>query len=145
MRAAIFHEPHRVEAGDRPDASLQEPTDAVVRVVLACVCGSDLWYYRGDSGFAPGPIGHEFIGVVEDTGSAVSNVSNGDLVIPPFAFSDGSCPNCRHGITTSCMNGGFFPMNGDGGQGEAVRVRWPTRRSYLFPGGATPTRCCARC
>src|SRR3954452_12463762 len=97
MRAAIFHEPHRVEAGDRPDASLQEPTDAVVRVVLACVCGSDLWYYRGDSGFAPGPIGHEFIGVVEDTGSAVSNVSNGDLVIPPFAFSDGSCPNCRHG------------------------------------------------
>jgi D-arabinose 1-dehydrogenase-like Zn-dependent alcohol dehydrogenase len=68
MRAAIFHEPHRVEAGDRPDASLREPTDALVRVALACVCGTDLWFYRGDSPFPPGPIGHEFIGVVEDVG-----------------------------------------------------------------------------
>src|SRR5215204_5785190 len=71
MRAAIFHEPRRVEAGDRPDASLREPTDAIVRVVLACVCGSDLWYYRGDSPFEPGPIGHEFVGVVEDVGADV--------------------------------------------------------------------------
>src|SRR3954470_14397214 len=122
MRAALFHEPHRVEAGDRPDASIVDPTDAIVRVVLACVCGSDLWYYRGDSPFEPGPIGHEFIGVVEDAGADVTNVQRGDLVIAPFAFSDGTCPHCRHGITTACMNGGFFPMNGDGGQGEAVRV-----------------------
>src|SRR5690349_11894784 len=97
MRAAIFHEPHRVETGDRPDATLREPTDAVVRVVLACVCGSDLWYYRGDSDFAPGPIGHEFIGIVEDTGSEVSSLKQGDLVIAPFAFSDGTCPNCGTG------------------------------------------------
>jgi len=122
MRAALFHEPHRVEAGDRPDASIVEATDAIVRVVLACVCGSDLWYYRGDSPFAPGPIGHEFIGVVEDVGADVANVARGDLVIAPFAFSDGTCPHCRHGITTACARGGFFPMNGDGGQGEAVRV-----------------------
>src|SRR3954465_1005222 len=122
MRAAIFHEPRRIEAGERPDPSLQEPTDAVVRVVLACVCGSDLWYYRGDSEFAPGPIGHEFIGVMEGVGADVSNLKKGDLVIAPFAFSDGTCPNCRHGITTACTNGGFFPMNGNGGQGEAVRV-----------------------
>ena len=94
----------------------------MVRVVLACVCGSDLWYYRGDSPFEPGPIGHEFIGVVEDVGADVRNVAKGDLVICPFAFSDGTCPHCRHGITTACANGGFFPMNGDGGQGEAVRV-----------------------
>src|SRR3954465_15986724 len=122
MRAAIFHEPRRIEAGERPDPSLQEPTDAIVRVVLACVCGSDLWYYRGDSELTPGPIGHEFIGVVEDHGAEVSNLKKGDLVIAPFAFSDGTCPNCRHGITSACMNGGFFPQNGDGGQGEAVRV-----------------------
>src|SRR3954447_2634323 len=87
MRAAIFHEPRRIEAGERPDPSLKEPTDAVVRVVLACVCGSDLWYYRGDSDFAPGPIGHEFIGVVEDVGAEVSNLNRDGLVIAPFAFS----------------------------------------------------------
>src|SRR3954453_2949887 len=122
MRAAIYNEPRSITVGERRDPVLVEPTDAVVRVVLACVCGSDLWYYRGDSPFEPGPIGHEFIGVVEDVGADVRNVSKGDLVISPFAFSDGTCPNCRHGITTACLNGGFFPMNGDGGQGEAVRV-----------------------
>ena len=134
MRAAIFHEPRRIEAGDRPDASLQEPTDAIVRVVLACVCGSDLWYYRGDSPFEPGPIGHEFVGVVEEVGAEVGSLSEGDLVISPFAFSDGTCPNCQHGITTACMNGGFFPMNGDGGQGEAVRVPLAASTLVTVPG-----------
>jgi threonine dehydrogenase-like Zn-dependent dehydrogenase len=122
MRAAIFNEPRSITVGDRPDAAIAEPTDAVVRVVLSCVCGSDLWYYRGDSPFEPGPIGHEFVGFVEDVGSEVHNVAKGDFVIAPFAFSDGTCPHCRHGITSACMTGGFFPMNGDGGQGEAVRV-----------------------
>jgi threonine dehydrogenase-like Zn-dependent dehydrogenase len=103
-------------------------------VVLACVCGSDLWYYRGDSDFAPGPIGHEFIGVVEDVGAEVSNIKKGELVIAPFAFSDGTCPNCRHGITTACTNGGFFPMNGDGGQGEAVRVPLADGTLVTVPG-----------
>src|SRR5215213_3246959 len=131
MRAALFIEPHRVEAGDRPDASIVEPTDAVVRVVLACVCGSDLWYYRGDSPFEPGPIGHEFVGVVEDVGADVRDVRTGDFVISPFAFSDGTCPHCRHGITTACTAGGFFPNNGDGGQGEAVRV--PLADGTLVP------------
>ncbi len=134
MRAAIFHEPRQIDVGDRPDPSLREPTDAIVRVVLACVCGSDLWYYRGDSGFAAGPIGHEFIGVVEDVGAQVSNLRKGDLVIAPFAFSDGTCPNCRHGITTACANGGFFPMNGDGGQGEAVRVPLADGTLVTVPG-----------
>jgi hypothetical protein len=131
MRAAIFHEPGRIEAGERPDPTLREPTDAIVRVVLACVCGSDLWYYRGDSEFPPGPIGHEFIGVVEDVGAQVGHIKQGELVVAPFAFSDGSCPNCQNGITTACMNGGFFPMNGDGGQGEAVRV--PLADTTLVP------------
>ena len=134
MRAAIFHEPRRIEAGERPDPSLREPTDAIVRVVLACVCGSDLWYYRGDSPFEPGPIGHEFVGVVEDVGAEVTSLSKGDLVIAPFAFSDGTCPNCQHGVTTACMNGGFFPMNGDGGQGEAVRVPLAATTLVTVPG-----------
>jgi threonine dehydrogenase-like Zn-dependent dehydrogenase len=134
MRAAIFHEPRRIEAGDRPDPSLREPTDAIVRVVIACVCGSDLWYYRGDSEFEPGPIGHEFVGVVEDVGTEVTDIRKGDLVIAPFAFSDGSCPNCQNGITTACMNGGFFPMNGDGGQGEAVRVPLADTTLVSVPG-----------
>ena len=134
MRAAIFHEPRRIEAGDRPDPSLREPTDAIVRVVIACVCGSDLWYYRGDSEFEPGPIGHEFVGVVEDVGAEVTDIKTGDLVIAPFAFSDGSCPNCQNGITTACMNGGFFPMNGDGGQGEAVRVPLANTTLVAVPG-----------
>jgi threonine dehydrogenase-like Zn-dependent dehydrogenase len=100
-------------------------------VVLACVCGSDLWYYRGESPFEPGPIGHEFVGVVEDVGSDVQNVKTGDFVIAPFAFSDGTCPHCRHGITSACAVGGFFPQNGDGGQGEAVRV--PLADGTLVP------------
>jgi hypothetical protein len=135
MRAAIFHEPRSVTAGDRPDPSIVEPTDAVVRVVVACVCGSDLWYFRGDSPFEPGPIGHEFVGVVDDVGADVRNVAKGDLVICPFAFSDGTCPHCRHGITTACTNGGFFPtMNGDGAQGEAVRVPLADGTLVTVPG-----------
>src|SRR3954454_16246748 len=134
MRAAIFHEPRRIEVGERPDPSLREPTDAIVRVVLACVCGSALWYYRGDSHSAPRPTGHEFIGGVEDVGSDISNLKKGDLLIAPFAFSDGSCPSCQHGVTTACMNGGFFPMNGDGGQGEAVRVPLADSTLVAVPG-----------
>lgn len=134
MRAAIFHGPRSVTAGDRPDATIHDPTDAVVRVGLACVCGSDLWYYRGDSAFEPGPIGHEFIGVIDDVGSDIRNLAKGDLVIAPFAFSDGSCPNCQNGITTACMNGGFYPTNGDGGQGEAVRVPLADTSLVKVPG-----------
>jgi threonine dehydrogenase-like Zn-dependent dehydrogenase len=134
MRAAIFNEPGSITPGDRPDPSIVEPTDAIVRVVIACVCGSDLWYYRGDSPFEPGPIGHEFVGVVEDVGSEVAAIAKGQLVIAPFAFSDGTCPNCRNGITTACMNGGFFPMNGDGGQGEAVRVPLADTTLVAVPG-----------
>ena len=131
MRAAVFEAPHSIGVTDRPDPAIAEPTDAVVRVVLACVCGSDLWYYRGETPFEPGPIGHEFVGVVEDVGSDVSKVRKGDFVIAPFAYSDGTCPNCLNGITTACNTGGFFPMNGDGGQGEAVRV--PLADGSLVP------------
>src|SRR3954447_13026764 len=123
MRAAIFNGPGAIEIGERPDPRVEQPTDAVVRVVMACVCGSDLWYYRGESPHAIGSIGHEFIGVVEDIGADISSVAVGDLVVAPFIISDMSCPHCRHGSTISCIQGGNFG-NGtiDGGQGEAVRV-----------------------
>jgi threonine dehydrogenase-like Zn-dependent dehydrogenase len=134
MRAALFEAPHKITVGDRPDAAIVDPTDAVVRVALACVCGSDLWYYRGETDFQPGPIGHEFIGVVEDVGAEVDHIATGDFVIAPFAFSDGTCPHCRHGITSACANGGFFPMNGDGGQGEAVRVPLADGTLVAVPG-----------
>ncbi|MDB5185608.1 MAG: Alcohol dehydrogenase GroES domain protein [Candidatus Saccharibacteria bacterium] len=124
MKAAIFKGIGNIEIGERPDSTIKEPTDAVVRVVMACVCGSDLWYYRGESDYTPGdPIGHEFIGVVDQVGDDVKNISIGDFVISPFAYCDNTCPNCKNGITTACVNGGFIPAgNGDGGQGEFVRV-----------------------
>jgi threonine dehydrogenase-like Zn-dependent dehydrogenase len=82
MKAAIFKGPGDIEVGERPDPAILEPTDAVVRVVLACVCGSDLWYYRGVTDFpADGPIGHEFIGVVEQVGDDVKTLSAGDFVV----------------------------------------------------------------
>src|SRR5919109_1452055 len=121
MRAAVFVEPRRIGVTERPDPVIREPTDAIVRVALACVCGSDLWFYRGESPFEPGPIGHEFVGIVEETGVEVRNIKRGDLVIAPFGFCDNPCPHCQHGMTSACMNGGFYPANGDGGQGEAVR------------------------
>jgi hypothetical protein len=132
MRAAIFNGPKDIAVGDRPDPRIEQPTDAVVRVVLACVCGSDLWYYRGESEHAVGSIGHEFIGVVEDIGADVHTVSIGDLVVAPFIYSDMSCPHCRNGSTISCVQGGNFG-NGtiDGGQGQAVRV--PLAGSTLVP------------
>jgi threonine dehydrogenase-like Zn-dependent dehydrogenase len=132
MRAAIFNGPGAVAVGDRPDPVIQEPTDAVVRVVLGCVCGSDLWYFRGESAHAPGSIGHEFIGVIEQTGPEVRGVKPGDLVVAPFIFSDMTCPHCRNGSTISCPAGGNFG-NGtyDGGQGERVRV--PQAGGTLVP------------
>jgi len=132
MRAAIFHGPKDITVGARPDPTIQEPTDAVVRVVLACVCGSDLWYYRGEADHPVGSIGHEFIGVVEDVGREVHTVRVGELVVAPFIFSDMSCPHCRRGSTISCVQGGVFG-NGtdDGGQGEAVRV--PLAGTTLVP------------
>jgi threonine dehydrogenase-like Zn-dependent dehydrogenase len=132
MKAAIFKGPGAVEAGERPDPVIQQPTDAIVRVVLGCVCGSDLWYYRGESQHAVGSIGHEFIGIVEQAGAEVRGVRVGDLVIAPFIYSDMSCPHCLNGSTASCVAGGNFG-NGtiDGGQGEAVRV--PLAGSTLVP------------
>jgi len=123
VRAAIYNGPHSIEVGERPDPVITTPTDAVVRVVLSCVCGSDLWYYRGESPHDLGAIGHEFIGVVEQVGPDVRGVAQGDFVIAPFIFCDGTCSHCLAGVTSQCVHGGGFGNHGnDGGQGEAVRV-----------------------
>jgi threonine dehydrogenase-like Zn-dependent dehydrogenase len=135
MRAAIYGGPGNIELGKRPDPRIQEPSDAVVRVVLGCVCGSDLWYYRGESPHALGPIGHEFIGVVEQIGADVRGVKKGDLVVAPFTYCDGTCATCRAGWPSNCMNGGSFGNHGiDGGQGEAVRVPLAGATLVTLPG-----------
>ena len=135
MRAAVFCGPHCIEVTDRPDAVVQAPTDAVVRVALGCVCGSDLWYYRGESPHTLGPIGHEFIGVVDQVGTEVRRVTEGDFVIAPFKFSDGTCAHCRAGWTSNCVAGAPFGTDGiDGGQGEVVRVPFADGTLVKVPG-----------
>ncbi|UKA64398.1 zinc-dependent alcohol dehydrogenase family protein [Arthrobacter sp. FW306-04-A] len=135
MRAVIYGGPRDITLGERPDPKLQNPSDAIVRVLLGCVCGSDLWYYRGESPHALGPIGHEFIGIVDEVGADVRSVSKGDLVIAPFTFCDGTCANCLAGWPSNCLNGGSFGNHGvDGGQGEAVRVPFADATLVGVPG-----------
>ncbi len=124
MRATIIHGAGDVRVENVPDPQLREPTDAVVRVVRACICGSDLWPYRSMPVSERGErIGHEFLGVVEDVGADVSSVKSGDLVVAPFVWADNTCDFCREGLQTSCRHGGLWARAGiDGGQGEAVRV-----------------------
>lgn len=129
MRATVLHAPRDIRLDDVPDAQLIDDTDAVVRVVASCICGSDLWPYRGINDVrVPVRIGHEFVGVVEQIGSAVSTVRPGDFVIAPFTFSDNTCPLCVRGVHTSCVKGGIWghPDKAghavDGGQGELVRA-----------------------
>jgi threonine dehydrogenase-like Zn-dependent dehydrogenase len=124
MRATFIYGAGDVRVITVPDPAIQQPTDALVRVVRACICGSDLHPYHSMP-VRPGgqSIGHECIGIVEDTGPDVPSVRNGDLVIVPFAWSDGTCAYCREGLQTSCRNGGFWNANGVGGaQAEAIRV-----------------------
>jgi threonine dehydrogenase-like Zn-dependent dehydrogenase len=107
-----------------PDARVIEPTDALVAVTRACICGSDLWPYKTRECSETGRRkGHEFIGVVDAVGADVRTVKQGDLVVAPFAWSDGTCVFCREGLHTSCLHGGWWGGTElDGGQGEAVRI-----------------------
>ncbi|GAB3834862.1 alcohol dehydrogenase catalytic domain-containing protein [Dactylosporangium cerinum] len=123
MKATVLNAVGTVSVVDVADPVISEPTDAVVQVALAAVCGSDLWPYRGAERFIPGDrMGHEWLGIVADTGTAVTTIRPGDLVLAPFAFADGTCAHCRRGLFTSCPRGGFWGGANDGGQAEAVRV-----------------------
>ena len=135
MKATLMYAPGDVRVENVPDASLIEPTDAVIRVTQACICGSDLWPYRG-MGRTPNatPMGHEAIGVVEEAGRGVRRIKRGDFVIMPFAFSDGTCAFCHEGLHTACVHGGFFGVGQVGGaQAEAVRIPQADGTLYALP------------
>ncbi|MFB2772222.1 zinc-dependent alcohol dehydrogenase family protein [Pelatocladus sp. BLCC-F211] len=123
MRATVYHGPGDVRVENVPDPQIQQSTDAIVRITHACICGSDLWFYRGLDNWQPGwRAGHEWMGIVEEVGSDVRNLKKGDRVLAPFAFSDGSCEFCGKGLQTSCVQGGFWGGKNNGGQAEAVRA-----------------------
>ncbi|MEV7087397.1 alcohol dehydrogenase catalytic domain-containing protein [Streptomyces sp. NPDC093085] len=124
MRATFLYGPGDVRVENVPDPEIVEPTDAIVRTTLACVCGSDLHPYHSMERTGRGaPMGHEFLGVVEETGAEVTGLRRGDFVVSPFAYADNTCPICRDGFQTACPHGGWYGANGVGGaQAEAVRV-----------------------
>ncbi|SES24385.1 Threonine dehydrogenase [Pedococcus cremeus] len=129
MKATILHGTRDVRVEEVDDPTIQRPTDALVRVTAACVCGSDLWPYRGINEVKePRRIGHEFVGIVEEVGSGVRSLRPGDFVIAPFLFSDNTCPHCQVGMQSACQHGGGYGgpdtegIMVDGGQGEYVRV-----------------------
>ncbi|HET7327954.1 MAG TPA: zinc-dependent alcohol dehydrogenase family protein [Nocardioidaceae bacterium] len=129
MRATTIHAARDIRLEEVPDPAVRRPTDALVRVTAACVCGSDLWPYRGVTPTnEPRRIGHEFVGVVEAVGDDVATLKVGDFVIAPFLLSDNTCRNCRNGVHTSCLHGASWGGRDEHGlpidaaQGEAVRV-----------------------
>src|SRR6266568_2083583 len=134
MRATVFRGPFDVRVEQVRDAALQEPTDALVRITHACICGSDLWPYRGLEPFPPGGrLGHEWMGMVEEVGSMVSTIKRGDRVIAPFAFSDGTCEFCHKGLYTNCLHGGVWGQANDGGQAEAIRAPFADSTLVVVP------------
>jgi threonine dehydrogenase-like Zn-dependent dehydrogenase len=137
MRATIMYAAGDVRVEDVPDATIVDPTDAIVSVIRACICGSDLWPYASMEPSESGQsMGHEAIGVVEDVGAQVTTVRKGDVVVMPFAFSDGTCSFCEEGLPTACVHVGFFGSNGmNGAQAEALRVPFADGTLYPLPVG----------
>jgi threonine dehydrogenase-like Zn-dependent dehydrogenase len=119
-----------------PDPTIQEPTDAIVRIVAGCICGSDLWPYASKPESAKGSrMGHEFVGIVEELGSQVTGLSIGDFVIAPFVASDGTCDFCKEVLQTSCRHGAHWGGHGDGGQGVFARVPQAAGTRVVVPAG----------
>lgn len=133
MRATAMHRAHDVRVENVPDAAIQNPTDALIRVARACICGSDLWPYNGGPNVVGQRMGHEAIGIVEDVGGEVHNVKRGQVVVMPFAFSDGTCLFCDEGLQTACLHGGFFGVGGDAGGAQAEALRIPLADGTLYP------------
>src|SRR6201996_6465230 len=121
MRGAILHAPRDIRVEHREDPAIEQPTDAIIRLAATCVCGSDLWPYRGIEPIdGPVPMGHEYAGVVEETGPEVQNIKPGDFVIGSFMASDGTCAICQAGYQSRCANVEF--VGAGGAQAEYLRV-----------------------
>ena len=139
MRATIMYKAGDVRIENVPDASIQNPTDAVIGVTRACICGSDLWPYNDLQATPEGrPVGHEAIGIVEEVGSDVETVKPGQFVVMPFAFSDGTCMFCDEGLQTACVKGGFFGNGGGIGGAQAEALRIPHADGTLYALRASP-------
>src|SRR4051794_16640655 len=123
MRGAILHAPGDIRVEDREDPRIEKPTDAVIRMSATCVCGSDLWSYRGvNQSHGPAPMSNEYVGIVEEVGSDVTTIRPGQFVVGSFFASDGTCPNCRNGFQTACLHA--EGMGALGAQAEMLRVPW---------------------
>src|ERR671938_1302996 len=121
MRGAIMYGPGDVRIEERPDPTIIEPTDAIIRITAACVCGSDLWPYRGiEPTTEPRPMGHEYVGIVQEVGSQVSNIKPGQFVVGSFFASDNTCPICQAGYQSSCVHS--QPVGAGGAQAPLLRV-----------------------
>ena len=139
MRATVMYRAGDVRIENVPDATIVNPTDAVIRITRACICGSDLWPYHELEPVEKGRrMGHEAIGVVEAVGADVRTVKRGDVVVMPFAYSDGTCMFCEEGLQTSCIHGGFFGTGGEAGgaQAEALRIPHADGTLFVLPVGA---------
>ena len=134
MRGAVLYGPRDVRFEDRPDPKIIEPTDAIIRIAATCVCGSDLWPYRGLQPLnGPTPMGHEYCGFVEEVGSAVKSVKPGQFVIGSFATSDNTCPNCQYGYQSSCIHREWVT------RAQAPILRLPLADGTLVPTPGTPS------
>src|SRR3989344_4045887 len=135
MKAAVFYRPGDIRVEDVPDPKIKDGEDALVRVAYSCICGSDLWSFRGQSDRqSKTRIGHEFMGVVEEVGPKVKGIKKGDFVIAPFSRSCGLCHECKAGMSSSCRNGGYWGEDGyDACQGEKVRVPNADRMLFVVP------------
>jgi threonine dehydrogenase-like Zn-dependent dehydrogenase len=121
MRGAVLHGPRDIRVEDRPDPRIERETDVIIKLAATCICGSDLWPYRGiEPGNGPIPIGHEYVGVVEEVGGEVNAIKPGQFVIGSFFASDNTCENCRAGYQTHCLH--FEPMGAIGTQSQYARV-----------------------
>src|SRR3954466_8466319 len=130
MQGAVLYAPHEVRFEDRADPKIVNPTDALINMSATCICGSDLWPYRGANPVTqPTPMGHEYCGIVEEVGSDVTSVKPGQFVIGSFFASDNTCPNCRAGYQSSCLHRQLI------GGAQANRMRVPLADGTLV---ATP-------
>jgi threonine dehydrogenase-like Zn-dependent dehydrogenase len=137
MRGVVMHSPGDVRVEEREDPKIMEPTDAIIRLAATCICGSDLWPYRGAEPVDHLPMGHEYVGVVEEIGSAVRTIKPCDFVVGSFVISDNTCEICRAGFQSKCVHAEF--VHGTiGTQAERARIPYADGTLVVTPGQPDP-------